>query len=326
MEVSVGTFNLNNLFSRFNFAGAIEAIVAAGGAANALTLRYEFTDPETFRVRTFKGKLVRAKPARETEAIARRILAMDVDVLAVQEVEDLDILRSFNRQHLGALYPHQVLVEGNDPRFIDVGVLSKLPIGAITSHQTAEHPEAPGQRVFSRDLLEVEVLHPSRGERLFTLYNTHLKSHFVEAGEDPVAGAEAAAARRRRQAETLARVIAARQRPDARYMILGDMNDPVDSPSLAALRAIEGRSLTNGLATPVETRPAKTESSGDNPLSPAWSYRHKASGQAAEHHLYDQIWLSAALGPRLTGAFIDRRTRHAGDGSDHDPAWVRLEV
>jgi hypothetical protein len=25
-------------------------------------------------------------------------------------------------------------------------------------------------------------------------------------------------------------------------------------------------------------------------------------------------------------AFIDRRTRHSGDGSDHDPAWITLDL
>jgi len=61
---------------------------------------------------------------------------MDVDVLAVQEVEDIDILKRFNREKkygLDGLYKYQVLVEGNDDRLIDIRILSKLPIGAITS-------------------------------------------------------------------------------------------------------------------------------------------------------------------------------------------------
>ena len=40
----------------------------------------------------------------------------------------------------------------------------------------------------------------------------------------------------------------------------------------------------------------------------------------------DQVWLSAALKPKQTGAFIDRRTRLSGDGSDHDPSWVTLTM
>jgi len=69
MDVTVATFNLNNLFSRCNRAGFIEAIAAAGGAASALTLCDEFTDPATFRVRTFQGNLVKAKPAKEVEVL-----------------------------------------------------------------------------------------------------------------------------------------------------------------------------------------------------------------------------------------------------------------
>jgi len=38
------------------------------------------------------------------------------------------------------------------------------------------------------------------------------------------------------------------------------------------------------------------------------------------------IWLSPALAAKQTGAFIERRTRLTGDGSDHDPAWAELEV
>jgi hypothetical protein len=36
----------------------------------------------------------------------------------------------------------------------------------------------------------------------------------------------------------------------------------------------------------------------------------------------DQIWLSLVRAPKLTSAFIERRTKVGGDGSDHDPSWV----
>ena len=61
MIVKVGTFNLNNLFSRFNFQGVIDEIQATSGAAGSLTIRYEFTDPDNIRVRTFLGRLVQGK-------------------------------------------------------------------------------------------------------------------------------------------------------------------------------------------------------------------------------------------------------------------------
>ena len=324
MDITVGTFILNNLFSRFNFEGAVEALAQPGGGVGAMTVRYEFSDPEHFRVRTFRGKLVKAKEEGDTEEIARRIREMNVDVLAVQEVEHIDILRQFNDEHLDGMYRYEVLIEGNDPRFIDVGVLSKLPVGAITSHQTAEHEESPGIRIFGRDLLEAEILHPTRNERLFTLYNTHLKSHFIPHDQDPVLGAQRADERRRRQAETISRIVAARQRTNGRFLIVGDMNDPEDAATLAAIRTVEGQPLTNALSDPVETRPAKSETSGPDPRSPAWTYRHKETGEPAQHLLYDQIWASGALSSRIGSAFVDRRSKHGGDGSDHDPAWISL--
>jgi endonuclease/exonuclease/phosphatase family metal-dependent hydrolase len=325
MIVKIGTFNLNNLFSRFNFAGAIKEIQKAEGATGAVTVRYEFTDPDNFRIRTFRGKLVNAKDSDDTVAIASRIQNMDVDVLAVQEVENINILREFNRDFLNGLYSQQVLIEGNDPRFIDVGILSKLPIGAVTSFQTAVHPDDPTQTVFGRDLLEVEILNKSRSHRLFMIYNNHLKSHFGDE-DDGGQGKVRNDTRRRRQAEAVDRIVASRTRPDSRYVLSGDMNDPPNSQFLQSMLTIEGSQLVNVLASPTETRPPKPESSGNDPATPAWTYRRKPSGLPPEHLLFDQIWLSPALGPSLQGAFIDRRTKHGGDGSDHDPAWIELDL
>lgn len=324
MIVKVGTFNLNNLFSRFNFQGAIDAIQSSGVAA-AMTIRYEFTDPENFRIRMFRGKLVEAKSAEDTETISQRILAMDVDVLAVQEVEDIDILKEFNRTHLSGLYKHQVLIEGNDPRFIDVGLLSKLPVGPITSFQTAVHSQKPGERVFSRDLLEVEILDPTGSQKLFTIYNNHLKSHFGDE-ENNGQGKVENDTRRQQQSEKIAEIVSGRMRTNSKYIITGDMNDPPDAAPLQPMFTIDGNQLFNALANPQETRPPKPETGGHDPQSPAWTHRFKKSGQPPRHELFDQIWLSPALAPAHQGAFIDRRTKHGGDGSDHDPAWVELNV
>ena len=179
MTIKVGTFNLNNLFSRYNFKAAIDQIHSGDGA---LTVRYEFTDQGDFRLRKFMGKLVNAKKESDTDKIAARILDMDLDVLAVQEVENIDILKEFNRDKLGGLYNHVVLIEGNDPRLIDVGIMSKLPLGTVGSFQTITHPSEPNKRIFGRDLLEVEVLNHSRTMKLFTIYNNHLKSKFGDDG------------------------------------------------------------------------------------------------------------------------------------------------
>ncbi len=323
MQVSVGTFNLNNLFSRYNFQAELESLPP--NQAGGIELTFGLDDVS---VRTFMGRLVRAKNAADTAETARRILEMDVDVLAVQEVEHIEILRQFNRDHLGGLYPHVALIEGNDRRLIDVGLLSKLPLGAITSHQTAAHPDDPARPVFGRDLLEVEVLNPS-GTRLLTLYNNHLKSHFVPFDQDPIQGALDANARRRRQAETISQIVSARLRAGAKFVILGDMNDPPDSSDLAPMLTVDGRALVNGLVDAAETRPAKPETPGQGPgpQTTTWTHRFNPPGpEFPRYEQFDQIWLSGSLAPRLISAHIDRRTKHGGDGSDHDPAWVVLDL
>ena len=324
MAIKVGTFNLNNLFSRFNFRAAVDSAPTVEAGGLQLTVA-----EDDVRVRSFMGRLVRQKDQAETQAVADRIAqAMDADVLAVQEVEHLGILKQFNRDYLNELYPYAALIEGNDPRMIDVGVLSKLPIGAITSHQTATHPDAPGERVFGRDLLQVEILKPG-GRKLFTLYNTHMKSHFVPFNQDQAAGAARANARRRRQAETTAHIISRMERRGAPFILLGDMNDPPASEFLAPMLEIDGDPLTNALANAGETRPAKAETPGQGagPRTAQWTHRYNPPGAAPpRYELFDQIWLSKALAPRLRGAMIDRRRKHGGDGSDHDPAWITLDL
>jgi endonuclease/exonuclease/phosphatase family metal-dependent hydrolase len=324
MKVTVGTFNLNNLFSRFNFEGAIDEI-QAGGPIGGLTIRYEFTDPSNYRIRTYLGKLVKEKDPKDTQKIAQRILSMNVDVLAVQEVEDIDILKEFNRTSLNGLYPYQVLIEGNDPRFIDIGFLSKLPVGAITSFQTDVHPDNMGERVFSRDLVSVDILNQTRSKILFTIFNNHLKSHFGDE-EKNGQGMMKNDARRKQQAERVSAIVARRMRPDSRYIIVGDMNDSPYAYPLEALHTIEDQKMFNALSNPKETRPSKPETGGHDPQSPAWTYRIMKSGQPPEHKLFDQIWLSPALAPTFREAWIDRRTKHGGDGSDHDPAWIEMEL
>jgi len=78
VQVSVGTFNLNNLFSPYNFQGEIQAIAAGD---NTVEAQYEFTDPTSYRLRTFMGRLVKGKDPQDTVRIATRIASIDLDVL-----------------------------------------------------------------------------------------------------------------------------------------------------------------------------------------------------------------------------------------------------
>ena len=140
-------------------------------------------------------------------------------MLCLQEVEGLDVLKRFRSDYLGGrrAYPYGVVIDGNDPRRIDVAVLSKLP---ITSARTWQHLPFGSWYVFSRDCLEVDVAMPD-GSTL-TVYNNHFKSM--------IGGRSQTKAKRVRQAQAVRDIVKGRFGTQAgqngdQFIICGDFND-----------------------------------------------------------------------------------------------------
>lgn len=341
MDIRVGTFNLNNLFSRFDLYTEADPQIASDsdeatkenprpwlssppvavddGEAIEVTSRGTIGPDGKLRwQRKFKGKLIRAKDPEAQQTIAKRIKELDVDVLGVQEVENLEALEDFTRyfdlQSSG--FKHISLVEGNDPRFIDVGVISKLPLGGVTSWRHRTHPDVPSKTVFSRDLLQVEILDPDSREPVLTIYNNHLKSQLANSEEERSENDE----RRQRQAESIVSVIEENQ-PGTPYLVLGDMNDTPDSTPLNALL---GAKLINALAGAKERGGPYPLNDPTPPPTTPWTHRYRGDGKTS-YELYDQIWASPDLAGKLGGAWILRRTLRGGNASDHDPAAVEIK-
>ena len=316
--ISIGTFNLNNLFSRFNFKGEL-----SNGSGVESSISYTFA-PGSYRPRTYQGSLVKGKAPRDTKAVASRIKEMNLDILALQEVEDIDTLQQFNREYLSGMYRYQVLVEGNDDRLIDVALLSKLPVGPVTSWRHAVHPDDPSRPVFSRDLLEVEIWDQARSKRLFRLFNAHLKSKLLDPRTTAAVSRQQNDLRRTRQSEMIAEIVRRRKGDGTPFVIVGDMNDTPDSPCLAPFIKGGGFRIVNALSSPSETRPSKKDT--PPPQSTSWTHRFKETGKDAQYELFDQIWISYSLRNILKESWINRRKNLAGDGSDHDPAWIVLDL
>src|SRR5687768_13490303 len=94
------------------------------GAYNLLNLFDEHDDP--YR----NDETTPAKPRAELERLAESIRQLNADVLAVEEVENRDYLERFVNVFLADMgYQHVVLMEGNDMRGIDVGLVSRIPVG-----------------------------------------------------------------------------------------------------------------------------------------------------------------------------------------------------
>lgn len=167
-----------------------------------------------------------------TRMTAQVIRDVNADVLAVIEAEDRIALVRFNQQLLkpvNAAYDCIMLIDGNDDRGIDVGLLTKsgINIGTITSHVD---DSVEGDRIFSRDCPEYTV--KVNGQTLLVVVN-HLKS---KGYGDPVA----ANARRKAQATRVCELYELRRSEGIELIaIVGDFNDTPDSDPLSPLLGTE---------------------------------------------------------------------------------------
>ena len=171
-----------------------------------------------------------AKPRPALEMLAESIRALDADVLALVEVENRTILEHFNKALLAGMgYEHVVLTEGNDRRGIDVALLSRVPVGPVTSYRHLRFPDANGESIisFRRDLLQVRI-EPEDGLPL-DIFVVHFKSK--GGSEDEGLSLRLAEARATR--EIMDRILA--QDAQATFLVCGDFNDFIDSESLTAL-------------------------------------------------------------------------------------------
>jgi endonuclease/exonuclease/phosphatase family metal-dependent hydrolase len=209
--IRVATFNVENLFARFKFGDNIDP---AKATKDGWTVDDTVFDPLSEDEREITGKAIKE---------------LDADVLCLQEVENVDTLKHFRNRFLGgrAMYPFVAGVDGNDPRLIDVAVLSKLPITGIRSHQQIPDPGQAGQLLFSRDCLVVDVEWPP-GSTL-TLFVQHLKSM--------LGGRSNTAPKRQRQAKEVREIVRRRfgATPGGEaFIVCGDFNDYMETDEQGA--------------------------------------------------------------------------------------------
>ena len=122
-----------------------------------------------------------------------------------------------------------MLIDGNDDRGIDVGLMTKagFDIGRMQSHINDVQPN--GNLVYSRDCPEYSITTPS-GEQIWVLPN-HFKSKFGGNNAASIAKRQAQATR---TAEIYQRLI---DTGNENVVVLGDLNDTPDSDPLQPLLA-----------------------------------------------------------------------------------------
>jgi endonuclease/exonuclease/phosphatase family metal-dependent hydrolase len=251
---------------------------------------------------------------------------LSADVLGVVEAEDRWALRHFNADQLaplgGRVFGHVMLIDGNDERGIDVGLLTRgdIEITGIVSHVDDADLAGP---VFSRDCPEFELSLPG-GARLLVLVN-HLKSKGY--------GGAAASTRRRRQAQRVREVYEQRRSEGHDLVaIVGDLNDTPDSGPLSPLLGAGG---TGVASTPSDLRDVSAFPGFDDG---GWSGTY---GTASTGNKIDYLLCSPGLFDRVTAAGVHRNgvwtasgrwpmyptlTRRQDAASDHAAIWVDLDL
>lgn len=161
----------------------------------------------------------------------------------------MDALRLFNEKYLDSYYDYAILIDGNDPRRIDVGLLSKYKIKSISTNiyepysntEGISTTSSPRKYLFSRDCLVVEVEIPG-SDKTLTIFLNHLKSKlsFEKEGSAKKAKEEKEANElREAQSKKVAELIRKRFSGDLfdteDFVVLGDFNDTPDSPYLKEL-------------------------------------------------------------------------------------------
>jgi len=205
-ELTIATFNCENLFLRFKFSPSAKPEEAVRHGFILDTQKFDTIFDE------------------ERDITAAAILEMKPDIVALQEVESMDALKAFNARFLDGKYKYKALIDGNDPRLIDVAVLSKVPFDHVQTHQFRR---AGSSYIFSRDCLEVRFTVDGKP---LTLFVNHFKSMLE--------GREESMPRRQQQAEEVVKIIKERFGDDPsqhNWVMLGDLNDYHPSTALDAL-------------------------------------------------------------------------------------------
>lgn len=222
---------------------------------------------------------------RATENTARVIHELDAEVMTVIEADDrpgLDLFSSAMLTRVGGQpYEQVMVVEGNDTRGIDVGLLAR-PAYGLRQLRTHLFDQDETGVVFSRDCCEYHLATPS-GEPLVVLAN-HFKSKGYSSPGDPVG-----AKKRTRQASRVAAIVAGLLEEGITHVaVTGDLNDDPTSRALAPL-------LGAGLRD-VSEHPAFE-----------WNGRRGTYRGGNEKDKIDYVLLSDALFGRLQGGGVFRK-------------------
>jgi endonuclease/exonuclease/phosphatase family metal-dependent hydrolase len=267
----------------------------------------------------FLGWVELVREAIDDRAIrntARVIAEVSADVQILVEVEDRITLQRFHDDvlvpelaNLGKEpYKHVFLMDGNDPRGIDVGLLSRVKVTSMTSH--VELRNAQGHPLFARDCAQFAI-ELGQGQSLIIFAN-----HFSSQGSDKTGK------RRREQANKVRLFVDDALNASPLVIVAGDLNEPPAKGNLNKL--LHDPDLKDAMA--MDQYPDKATLPG--------TYL-----TAAKSHKLDYLFLSTALQGKVQTVGVERRGFKStkwphfdtvvdarSQASDHHCLWVDLNM
>lgn len=241
--------------------------------------------------------------ATATANTGRLIGLIDADILGVVEAENRVTLERFNRLLLPYVgvqpYPKTMVIDGNDERGIDVGIMLRDGFSIVDIRTHIFDKDDTGE-IFSRDCPEYTISTPE-GNLVLVLVN-----HFKSKGYGAQGSSDA---KRWRQAKRVSEIYEERLNEYDYIVVMGDLNDTPDSEPLAPLMNTSLKDITTHPNFQSDNRPG--------------TY---ANGTASNK--IDYLLLSPALYERVNFGAIERRGVWGGKNGTlfpHIPEITRLQ-
>ncbi|APR87667.1 Endonuclease/exonuclease/phosphatase [Minicystis rosea] len=251
-----------------------------------------------------EGVLSAADYNEKRAGIGAVIGSLAPDIVMLAEVENKFVLDDLNASVLGNAYVDTEIFDGNDPRGINVGMLSKVKPDKVVSHKddafTRNGTNGPSYH-YARDCLEV---HFTFNGRHMVVLGVHFKAK--ASPDDPDKRLAEA-----QHTRAIADAIMAED-PGAGVIILGDFNDTPGSPPVAAVA---------GAAPALFTDAADVV-----PTANRYSYEFNGTLELIDHQMANPL-AAAMLDPATVvikhGKAIDDGSKA---GSDHSPIFAVYQV
>jgi endonuclease/exonuclease/phosphatase family metal-dependent hydrolase len=254
-----------------------------------------------------------------TRMTARVIKDIDADIIGIVEAEDRPSLVRFNDEMLGGRYSHVMLIDGNDQRGIDVGIMTRDNFEIESIRSNVDTVDAIGT-VFSRDCPQYKVRMPN-GTAVHVLVN-HFKSQSGGGGS-----------KRKRQAIKVRSIVDSLVSQGQHVIVLGDFNE---GPATVGSQATNLASLFNNNSSLLDCYSLPNFQVGNRPGT---------FDSCGIRNRFDYILISQSLLPSFVGGGVFRNglwgtrtsrptnwvtypdmTQSSEQASDHAAVFVDLNI